>query len=64
MCVVDGEPMQVRRSWRERLLTWPWRPLQSTKTVIPKVPYQGAYQIGNRLLMHPEIAARVRAGKL
>lgn len=60
-CVVDGEPIEVRRTWKERLLSWPWRPIQRTKTVISKVPYQGGYQMGNKIIMHPEIAARLCA---
>lgn len=61
MCVIesayleeDGEPYTVRRSWRERLFSRPWRPFVATRTVVPKVPYRGAMRIGpNTLLMHP-----------
>jgi len=49
-----GEPQQVRYSWRQRLLSWPWRPWVATYTVIPQVPYRGAMQMASgRLLMHP-----------
>ncbi len=37
----DGDPVQVRRSWRERLLSRPWRPWQATRVVTTKVPYRG-----------------------
>lgn len=52
-----GEPYEARRSWRERLLTRPWRPLQATRTVTPQVPYKGAFQLDrNTLVMHPQTA--------
>ena len=57
----DGEPVQVRRTWRERLFSRPWRPLQATRTVIPQVPYQGAMTLGrDAVVMHPAIARQMR----
>lgn len=51
----DGEPYTVRRTWRERLFTRPWRPHVATRTITPKVPYKGAFQIdANTVVMHPE----------
>jgi DNA-directed RNA polymerase subunit RPC12/RpoP len=38
----------VNRSWKERLLTWPWRPWIKTKTI--KEP--GIYQMGNTIIAH------------
>lgn len=54
-----GDPCQIRRSWRDRLFTRPWRPLAATKTFIPQVPAKHAV-INNRdgtVMMHPEMAA-------
>jgi hypothetical protein len=48
-----GEPMQVVRSWRERLLSWPWRPWIRCKTVTPQRPYRGALNMKGGLVMHP-----------
>jgi len=57
----DGEPYQERRTWRERLFTRPWRPLQATRTVVPKVPSTQGYILnGNTILMHPEQIAKLR----
>lgn len=50
-----GTPYEVRRSWRERLFTIPWRPWQATRTVIPQVPIREAFQFGNSLVMHPDM---------
>ena len=57
----NGEPYEVRRTWRERLLTRPWRPLQATRTVMPHVPYQGAVRLDrNTLVMHPAVWKQLR----
>lgn len=61
MLTVPGEPQEVRRTWRERLFTKPWRPRQATKTIVPQVPDQKIYYISkDRAIMHPEVAKRVR----
>lgn len=56
-----GEPQTVTRSWRERLWSWPWRPLQRTRIEIPQVPFRGGYKLANgTLVMHPETVAALR----
>lgn len=56
-----GEPQQVRRTWRQRLCTRPWRPWKATCTVIPQVPYRGAMQLNHRtLVMHPQTLRTLR----
>lgn len=50
-----GEPYHVRRSWKERLFSWPWRPLTRTRTIVPQVPMRGGYRLGNNVIvLHPE----------
>lgn len=57
----DGEPRQVRKTWRARLCSWPWRPWQATTTVVPKVPYQGAFRLDkNTVVMHPDTIRKLR----
>ena len=34
LMVEDGEPYEIRRTWRERLFSWPWRPLRATRMVV------------------------------
>ncbi len=63
--VVDGEPYQRRRSWRERLFTRPWRPWRATKWVVPKIPDPNIYVSniepwGKRIYAHPVTAQRIR----
>lgn len=49
-----GAPYQVRRTWLERLFTRPWTPMQTERTVVPRVPYRGAVQLNaTTLVMHP-----------
>ena len=47
----------VRRTWKERLFSLPWRPF-----VTMKVVYEPAiYQAGNSLLVHPALKAKFLA---
>ena len=63
LLVVDGDPVEVLRTWKERLFSRPWRPFKATKTVIPKVPMPPVYLTGDgTVYAHPEIAAQIRKG--
>ena len=56
-----GTPVEVVRSWRERLFSRPWRPFQRTRTVVPQVPSRQVFRINsNTLVMHPEMARKMR----
>jgi hypothetical protein len=56
-----GEPVSVRRSWRERLFSRPWKPWQATRLVIPQIPYHGAIRLNDRtLIMHPGTLRELR----
>lgn len=58
----SGTPYEVRRTWRERLFTRPWRPLRATRTVVPQVPYEGAVQLNaTTIAMHPAIVRKLKA---
>ena len=41
----------VKRSWYERLWSWPWRPLQATKQVVvpAAIPTDQCYKINGAL---------------
>lgn len=49
--------VERRRTWIERLTTWPWRPWQATRTVHHATPDHRIYLVpgshGDYLLMHP-----------
>ncbi len=53
-----GEPKTVQRTWKERLLTWPWRPWITTKVVPTHIP--AAYRVGNMWVVHPTIMNELR----
>lgn len=54
------DPVTVTRTWRERLLTWPWRPLQRTKVVqVPSPKVFVANDFGG-MICHPDTAAKLR----
>ena len=55
-----GEPVEVRRTWKERLLTRPWRPFKATRTFVPQVPKKSAVIIGGTMLIHPVMLAVLR----
>lgn len=50
---VAGEPMTVRRSWRNRLFSRPWRPWKSTYTYTPQVPSPEVLLVGDTFYVHP-----------
>lgn len=59
-----GDPIVVRRTWRERLYSRPWRPWKSTKTITPQVPRKIILEAvinGRRsFIMHPVVARYLR----
>lgn len=58
--VVDGEPYEVERTFKERWFSFPWRPFRKTKIVTPKVPDDRVVQMGDTLMMHPVVAKAFR----
>lgn len=57
----DGEPRQVRRSWRSRLFSRPWRPWKATFIEIPRVPSKSIYYLTpSCIVVHPAMLAELR----
>lgn len=57
----DGDPVLVKRTWPERLFSWPWNPFRGLKTVTPKVPSGQVYRLGDDILiMHPVTLEKIR----
>jgi len=50
----------IKRTWKERLFTLPWKPLQKTRVIIMQVPSTEVIVNGNTLIMHPEIAKELK----
>lgn len=48
-------PKEVPRSWRERLLSLPWRPWVKTKTVQVSGNRPAIVRIGNTFYYHPSL---------
>jgi hypothetical protein len=56
-----GEPYEVRRTWKERLLSLPWQPFRRMKTIVPQVPMKQVLLFkGNTFIAHPVVAAELR----
>lgn len=51
---------QVRRTWRERLFTVPWRPLRTHNTVMEHVPNPDLVKVGHIFYGHPETVRKLR----
>lgn len=63
LMVILGDVVQVPRTWRERLLTWPWKPWVSTKPHQTFKPDPRFYVVnGDTIVMHPDMYARLLAG--
>ena len=53
--LTDKETHSVRRTWRERLFSWPWHPMQTHKTVVVQVPSKTVLVSNNgTMIMHPD----------
>ena len=55
LLTIPGEPYQVKRSFKERFFSLPWRPFKSEKTVIPQIPDPKVLIMGDTVVMHPAI---------
>lgn len=51
---------EVPRTWKERLFTWPWRPLQTTRTEVRTEPSDQIVRMGDTIFCHPSIADKIR----
>jgi hypothetical protein len=49
----------VKRTWKERLFSLPWRPWIDIRLVIHYDPDPHVYVYGNRLIAHPDIIAKL-----
>lgn len=62
LVIPGGEPYQVRRTWKERLFSRPWRPWVRTRTVTPMKPDPRIYQSPDGYLVgHPVTVDRMIA---
>ena len=59
-CMTVLREQEVVRTWKERLLTLPWRPLRRTKTVMVTAPNPELYLAGYNIYGHPETIAQLR----
>jgi hypothetical protein len=64
LVVPDGEQI-VKRTWRQRLLSWPWRPWVSTTHIAKYKPDQNLYKIGeDSIVGHPVTIAKLAGWNL
>ena len=59
--MIEPGPMEARvRPWSERLFCLPWRPFQAVRMVPGYRPRKDVIRLGDRLIMHPEVAREIR----
>lgn len=54
-----AEHRVVDRNWTERLFSRPWQPTRATKVVTHQVPDPHIYRMGDKIICHPEVAAKI-----
>ena len=59
--MTEPKTLNVRRTWRERLCSRPWRPLVAVKTITIQVPSEAVRVWNGKVLMHPALFAELRA---
>ena len=50
----------VKKSLKERLFSWPWRPFKKEITITNTKPSKLIYKKDDCLVMHPTVAKRLR----
>lgn len=59
----ESKDVEVPRSWSERLLRWPWRPLVTTKTITTHTTTYKAsrdvVRVGDNYYAHPDLIAEI-----
>jgi len=58
--MTESATREVPRTLRERLFSWPWRPLQRTRTEVYQKPMAKAFLVGDTLMAHPVVAGALR----
>lgn len=53
--VEPGPVEEIKRTWKERLFTRPWKPFKTVKTIIPLVPMTKVFMHDDCWIMHPDI---------
>ena len=55
-----SDPLSVKRTWKERLFSRPWKPWQATKMITIQVPSDEVLVMMDRIIMHPEMFRRLQ----
>ena len=55
----DTVTRQENLTWRQRLRSW--KPWKKTRTVVERVPSNRVLLLGDTIICHPEMAARIMA---
>lgn len=58
--LTEPKTEEVKRGWKERLFTWPWRPMNKTKYVTTQVPSRQVIFSNGTYFAHPAVIEEIR----
>lgn len=58
--LTEPKTEEVKRSMKERLFTWPWRPLKKTKYVTTQVPSRQVIFANGTYFAHSDVIEEIR----
>ena len=61
---IPGPDVEVKRTWKERLLSTPWRPWVPTKMMPTQIPDPQVMIMGDSIFAHPSLITELRGYKL
>jgi len=59
LSMVKPKKKVVKRSWKERLFSFPWHPFQKTKVVTYNVPDETVLKMDDKIICHPTIYEKI-----
>lgn len=58
--LTEPQTTEVKRSWKERLFSWPWTPLKPTKYVTTQVASRQVIHANGVYYAHPDVIADIQ----
>lgn len=61
LILTEAKTEEVPRAWKERLFSWPWRPLKTHKFVTTQVASRDVVCLHGKLFAHPDLIEEIKA---
>lgn len=59
--MTEAKTEEVPRTWKERLFSWPWRPLKKVRYVTTQVPSRQIVRFEDTFFAHPALIKEIEA---